>query len=140
MQFLLEIYTPERKAFSEQVDFVSVPTHQGRIGVLARHIPLFTSIVEGEVKIVVGNEEYFLAIGGGFMEVMKEKVIILVSRAMHAHELNEEEIRKAEEAAKEILSKAKEGQERADAQMILRRAILDLNVLRKRRNPPPSVH
>lgn len=134
MQFLLEIYTPERKAFAQQVDLVSVPTSKGRIGVLARHIPLFTSIVEGEVKIVSGNEEYYLAIGGGFMEVMKDKVIILVSRAIRADELNEEEIRKAEQAAKEILAKSKESQERADAQAVLRRAILDMKVLRRKRH------
>ncbi len=133
MQFLLEIYTPERKAFAQDVDLVSVPTSKGRIGVLARHIPLFTSIVEGEVKIVSGNEEYYLAIGGGFMEVMKDKVIILVSRAIRADELNEEEIRKAEQAAKEILAKSKESQERADAQAVLRRAILDMKVLRRKR-------
>jgi hypothetical protein len=50
MKFLLEIITPERKAFSQEVDFVSVPTPQGTAGVLARHMPLFTSITEGEVK------------------------------------------------------------------------------------------
>lgn len=140
MQFLLEIYTPERKAFSESVDLVSVPTATGRIGVLARHAPLFTSIVEGEVKIVTGKEEYFLAIGGGFMQVLKDRVIILVSRAVHSHELNEEEIKKAEQAAKEILSKIEKGQERAGAQSLLRRTILDMKVLRRKRNQAPGIH
>lgn len=140
MQFLLEIYTPERKAFSEQVDLVSAPTASGRVGILARHQPLFTSIIEGEVKIVSGQSEYYLAIGGGFMQVMKDKVIILVSRAVHANELNEEEIKKAEKNAKEIIAKVAEGKELADAQSLLRRAILDMKVLRRRRNQSTSIH
>jgi F-type H+-transporting ATPase subunit epsilon len=140
MQFLLEIYTPERKAFSEQVDSITVPTMSGRIGVFARHEPLFTAIVEGEVKIISGGEEYFLAIGGGFMQVLQDKVIVLVSRAVHATELNEEEIKKAELAAKELLAKVEKGQERANAQMLLRRTFLDMKVLRRKRNQPTSIH
>lgn len=136
MKFLLEIITPERKAFSQEVDLVSVPTPDGVIGVLARHMPLFTSITEGEVKIVNGNQEYFLAIGGGFMQVLKDKVIILVSRAVHADELNEEEIKKAEREAKEIFAKAQQSTERKEAQAILRRALLDFKVLHHRKRNP----
>jgi F-type H+-transporting ATPase subunit epsilon len=136
MKFLLEIITPERKAFTEEVDMVTAPTLTGTIGVLARHVPLFTSIVEGEVKIVKDNREYYLAIGGGFMQVTKEKVTILVSRALHADELNEAEIAKAEAAAKEILAKAEKGSERSAAQALLRRSVLELKVLRHRRTNP----
>lgn len=133
MKFLLEIITPERKAFTEEVDMVTAPTLTGTIGILARHVPLFTSIVEGEVKIVKDNHEYYLAIGGGFMQVTKQKVTILVSRALHADELNEAEIAKAEAAAKEILAKAEKGSERSSAQALLRRSVLELKVLRHRR-------
>lgn len=140
MKFLLEIITPERKAFSEEVDMVTVPTLDGRIGVLARHMPLFTTIIEGEVKIVSENREYYLAIGGGFMQVMRDKVIILVSRAFHADELNEEEIEKAEKEAKETLAKAQEKAERAGAQALLRRSILEMKVLRHRRDRPPTIN
>lgn len=140
MKFLLEIITPERKAFTEEVDRVMAPTPNGTIGVLARHVPLFTSLVEGEVKIVNGENEYYLAIGGGFMQVTKQKVIILVSRAVHADELNEEEIKKAEIAAKEILKNAAKSDERAGAQSLLRRSLLEMKVLRHRRNRPSSIH
>jgi F-type H+-transporting ATPase subunit epsilon len=132
MKFLLEIITPERKAFSEEVDMVTAPTLTGTIGVLARHVPLFTSIIEGEVKITQNNREYYLAIGGGFMQVTKEKVTILVTRALHADELNEEEIEKAEKEASEMLARAEKGAERAAAQTILRRSILEMKVLRHR--------
>lgn len=132
-KFLLEIITPERQAFSEEVEFVGVPTRDGRIGVLAHHAPIFTEIVEGEIKISIGNKEYFLAIGGGFMDVRKNKVSILVSQAVHADELNEAAINKAKEAAREVLAKAKQGAERAAAQAVLRRSLLELRVAGRRR-------
>jgi F-type H+-transporting ATPase subunit epsilon len=136
MKFLLEIITPERKAFSESVDMVTVPTPLGTTGVLANHMQLFTSLTEGEVKIVTDKKEVFLAIGGGFMQVTRDKVIVLVSRAVHAHELNEEEIQKAEKEAKQILAKAAKGDERAAALSVLRRSVLEMKVLRRRRRTP----
>lgn len=138
-KFLLEIITPERSAFAEEVDSVYVPTPDGRIGVLAHHAALFTQLSEGEVKIVSGNKEYYLAIGGGFMDVGHNKASILVSRAAHADELNETEIRKAEESARLVLSQVKVGSERATAQAMLRRSFLELKVLRHRRSERTGV-
>ncbi len=134
MKILLEIITPERLAFSREVDRISAPTPDGTIGILPRHVPLFTSLAEGEVKITDGNDQYFLAIGGGFMQVTKKKVSILVSRAFHADELNEAETRKAYDAAKDLIAKQVKGIEMSDAQAILRRSIMELKVLRHRRS------
>ena len=60
--FKLEIITPQRNAFAEDVDSIVVPTVNGHIGVLANHEPLFSALVEGEIKITAGSKEYFLAI------------------------------------------------------------------------------
>ena len=89
MDFLLEIVTPERTAYTDKVRDVIVPTPNGTIGVLPKHVGLFTVLGEGEIKISTGTKELFLAIGGGFMEVSHQKVSILVSRAVHADELHE---------------------------------------------------
>lgn len=137
--FLLEIISPQRKVFSENVTSVVVPTINGSVGVLALHTPLFSALTEGEIKISSGNKEYFLAIGEGFMEVTKSGVLILVSRAFHAHELNEAEIKKAQAAAKEVLSHQVHGTERAAAQAILRRSLLEMKVLRRRHTSPYPV-
>lgn len=132
MQFLLEIITPQRRAFSETVDAVSVPSSMGTLGVLAHHEPLFCSLVEGEIKITSGSKEFFLAIGGGFMEISEGKVSILVSRAVHADELNEAELKKATEDAKKAIERAGKGEELSSAQAMLRRSILELKVLQRR--------
>ncbi len=134
--FHLDIITPQRKVFSEEISSVVVPTVNGHIGVLAHHEPLFSALTEGEIKVSMGAKEYFLAIGEGFMEVTKTGVSILVTRAFHAHELNEAEIKKAQTAAREALSKPTPGIDRAAAQAILRRSILELKVLRKRHTSP----
>ncbi len=72
------------------------------------------------------------------MEVTSKGVSILVSRAVHADELNEAEIKKAHELAKDVLKNKGKGQERADAQALLKRSILELKVIgrTKRRQSP----
>lgn len=134
MKFLLEIITPERQVFSEEVDMVIVPTTSGAIGVLAHHQPLFSSLSEGEIKITSGTKEMFLAIGGGFMEVAPGKVSVLVSRAYHADELNEAEIKKAQAAAQDAIRNRAKGMELSQAQAMLRRSLMELKVLHRRRS------
>lgn len=134
MKFVLDIITPQRKAFSEDVDAVSVPTPNGTIEVLAHHAALFTSLAEGELKIVVGTKQYFLAIGGGFMEVRpKGTVTILVSRAVHADEVNEAEIKKAMDSAKTLIARKVTGQELSSALASLRRSVLELKVAKRKK-------
>ena len=111
MNFLLDIVTPDRTAYTDTVSAVSVPTPNGTIGVLPKHVGLFTVLGEGEIKISTGSKDIFLAIGGGFMEVTREKVSILVSRAVHADELNEKAILEAQAAAREIVTSNVKGEE-----------------------------
>ncbi len=137
MKFLLEIITPQRKAFSEEVDSVSVPTPNGTIEVLAKHEALFTSLADGELKIGSGGKQYYLAIGGGFMEVRPHSTVtILVSRAVHADEVNEAEIKKAMESAKTLIARKVTGDELASAVATLRRSILELKVAKRRKTHP----
>ncbi len=129
----LDIVTPERSAYSEDVHFVSVPTPRGAIGILPKHTDLLSMLVEGEIKIEANGKETYLAIGGGFMEVTKNHILILVSRAYHADELNETEIKKAHMSAKESLSKKGKAADYAAAQAILRRSTIELHMLRRRK-------
>lgn len=131
--FHLEIITPERLAYQDEVEMVTAPTALGIIGILAHHVPLFSRLLEGEVKVTKGDNEYFLAIGGGFLEVTRERVSILVSRAIHAAELNEAEISKAQERAQQALTQGVKGDELKEAQALLRRSLLEMKVLRRRR-------
>jgi F-type H+-transporting ATPase subunit epsilon len=130
--FLLEIITPDKLAYTDTVNMVTVPSATGEIGVLAHHVPLFSRLVEGEVKITKGTEEFFLAIGGGYLEVTKDRISILVSRAVHAKELNEAEILKAQQKAKDDIKSGVKGDQLREAQTLMRRTLLDMKLLKRR--------
>lgn len=129
--FHLEIITPQRSVYNDKIEGVSVPTGDGTIQILANHEPLFTLLTQGEIKIFKEKKEYFLAIGGGFLEVFENKVEILVTKAMHADELNEAEIKKAHEMAKELLKQKPQGQDYLNAQVLLRQTLVELKTLRR---------
>lgn len=131
--FQLEIITPERIAFTDEVEMMTVPSASGVIGVLPHHVPLFARLVEGEVKITKKGEESFLAIGGGFLEVTPAKVVILVTAAMHAHEINEQEVLQAKKRAEEALKTKPTGVEYIRAAALFRQAEIALKVFKKRK-------
>lgn len=130
----LSIVTPQREAYRQDVNMVSVPTVNGTVGILPKHIPLVSVLVEGEIKITAGGKDTFLAIGGGFMQVTKKEIVILVSRAVHADELNETEIHKAQATAQQAIKQKGSADERAQANAILRRSFVELKVLRHRKH------
>lgn len=144
MTFHIDIITPDRQVYAQDVEEVTVPTINGTIGVLPHHMRLFSALTEGEVKVTKDNAHYFFAIGGGFMDVTRDKVSILVSRAYHADELNETDIRRAQEAAKVVLSKREKNEEYHQAQAIFQRSVLQLKVLRRKhtsaRSGSPGFH
>ena len=131
--FLLEIITPERIAFSDSVEMLTVPSSTGQIGILPRHIPLFTRLVEGELKILRKNEELYLAIGGGFLEVTHDKAVVLVTEAYNASEINEKEISEARKKAEEVLKSKPTGEALISAQTLFRRSVIALKLLKRKR-------
>ena len=131
-QFLLEIITPERIAYQDQIDMVVAPAVGGNVGILPHHTPLFTQLGIGELKITKGSEDYYLAIGGGYLEVTPEKTVILVTKAVHADEINEEDVLQAKKAAEEAIRNKPEGEAMEDAKALLRSSLVDLRVLKRK--------
>ncbi len=69
MPLRLEITTPEAKAYSEDVDMVTLPGSEGDLGVYPKHIPLLTTLKPGELRVLKDGQEKFLAVGEGFVEI-----------------------------------------------------------------------
>jgi F-type H+-transporting ATPase subunit epsilon len=137
----LEIVTQERRVYSaDDVEMVIAPGTEGEMGVLPHHAPLMTSLEVGvmRVKHTSGGEE-LVAIHGGFMEVLPDKVTVLADAAEHAEEIDvaraEESRRRAEETMKQHRDN-KLDYEHADA--ALRRSLVRLKVGggRRRRELP----
>ncbi len=131
--FLLEIISPERIAYSDNVDMVIAPSASGVVGILHGHVPFFTRLVEGEVKITKNGEDSYLAIGGGFLEVTPSKSIILVTSVYHAEEINEQEVIEAKKRAEEALASKPTGIALVEAQSLFRRSIIAMKVMRRKR-------
>ena len=80
----LEILTPERKLFSGNVYGIQLPGISGSFEVLEKHAPLVSALGAGNVKVLndkSGNNNTINKINGGFMEVINNRVVVLVEGA-----------------------------------------------------------
>src|SRR5215210_2980007 len=93
----LEIVTPEAVTYSENVDMVTLPGVEGEMGIYPMHVPIMTQLVSGEVAVRKDGQEYFLAVGEGFVEITGDRIAILTDMAIKAADIDEA---KAEEARK----------------------------------------
>src|SRR5918999_4765791 len=138
MPILLEIVTPERQVFSEQVDSVVCPGVEGELGVLPHHAPLLTTLGVGELRIRRGGEEEFFAIAGGFLQVRPDRVVVMAETADMASEID---LQKAEEARREAERALEAGfvepADMARARAALQRALLRIRVSERRRREGP---
>ena len=103
-----EIVTPERVVLRREVLQISVPTTTGEITILPDHIPLVSILQPGVIEIVLEDKvKEIMSVSGGFIEVMKDKVVILADTAEKAAELDEERIRLAHQRAEDLKKNAK---------------------------------
>ena len=98
-----EIATPERVLMKEDILSVSVPTTSGEVTILPDHIPLISILKSGVLEIHLLNGDISLmSVSGGFLEVLKNKIVILADTAEKAEELDEQRIKDAREKAEEM--------------------------------------
>ena len=67
----LQLTTPERKVFEDEVDQITLPTKDGEITVLPHHIPLVSILVPGMATIIKDGVESYLAVSGGFIAALR---------------------------------------------------------------------
>lgn len=138
-----EVVTAERVLFSGEVDLVLAPGVEGQLGILPHHAPLITALLPGELILRRGDEEIVFAVGGGFLEVVRNKVTILADSAERAEEIDVERALAAKARAEALLSQRRaEDVEHARAEAALRRAMARLRVAEqaKRRRGRPHPH
>ena len=126
----LQIVTPNRLIVQEQVDEVQVPGSEGYFGVLPGHTPLLATLAVGELWFRKGQEKTYLAIAGGFAEVLPDRVTILAQLAERAEDIDVERAEGARRRAEERLTQ-KADADRIDfdrARAALARALTRLQV------------
>lgn len=123
----LEIVTPERKVFEEDIDMVVVEGVEGQLGILPNHIPLLTALKIGPLRIKKDGKEDEIAVGGGFMEVTKNKVIILAETAELPEDIDVERAEEARRRAENYLLHRDE-HDQVRAELALQRALNRIKV------------
>jgi len=74
----LEIITPDKKIFEDEVSSVVLPGIDGSFGILKQHAPMISALKKGKVKVVdKSSTRHQFEINGGVVEVLNNKVIVL---------------------------------------------------------------
>src|SRR6185503_1992970 len=129
----LEIVTPDAKVFSEDVEMVTLPGVEGEMGSYPNHVPLLTQIVAGEIIARKGGQDFFLAIGEGFVEVTGDHVAILADMAIRAENIDEAKAEEAKRRAEARLAEKLGDEETAAVQAALMHSTAHLKVNRRGR-------
>jgi len=127
----LEIVTPEKMVFSEDVDVILAWGVGGQLGILPHHAPLMTMLQPGDLVIRKGGQEEALTLSGGFLEVRPDKVVILADACERAEEIDEARAAEAKRRAQEALRTAVTQVEAAAAEAALRRSLARLRAVEK---------
>ena len=127
----LEIVTPEAKVYSEDVEMVTVPGVEGEMGIFPMHVPLMTQLVAGELTARNGGQDFFLAVGDGFVEITGEKVSILTDMAIQAENIDEAKAEEARRRAEARLAEKIDDEEAARVHAALANSTAQLKVKRR---------
>jgi len=138
MPLHLEIVTPERLAYEDDVDSVQLPGSEGELGILPHHAPLLATLGAGELRIRKGGQEETFAVFGGFVQVRPDKVIVMAETADLSSEIDLEKAREARrEAERALESGFHEGADLAVARAALQQALLRIRVAERRHREGP---
>ena len=128
----LQIVTPDGTVYSEDVEMVTLDAVVGQIGILPNHTPLMTQMVPGEMIVLKGGREEFLAVGGGLVEVTGKGVSILTDMAIAADKIDEAKVEEARQRAAARLSDKISDEEVASVNASLARSLAQLRVKKRR--------
>jgi F-type H+-transporting ATPase subunit epsilon len=132
----VDIVTAERRVLSTEADMVIAPATDGVIGILPKHAPILTGLNPGVMVLKRDGEEEELVVSGGFLQVSRDRVLVLADTAERAEEVDEERAAEARERAEAALRDARlqpGGLQAEAARAALRHSLAQLNVASRRR-------
>ena len=103
MPLHLEIVTGEREVFRGDVDMINAPGGDGDMGILPKHAPVLSTLKPGVLRVKIGNDTQEFAIGGGFIDIYADRVIVLADSAERADEIDTARAQAARLRAEEML-------------------------------------
>ncbi len=124
----IEIVTPEKLIYKDEVNEVIVPTVQGEIAILPQHINLLSQINPGELIVKKGSVQQHIAITGGFLQIEDNKVSILADHAIKAQDIEVAQAQEAKKRAERLMQEKTTDNELRIAEAEMLKAILELKV------------
>ncbi len=130
--FLLEVVTPDRLVIHEQdVDEVSAPGYEGYFTALPEHTPYLVLLGEGILSYRKGTTWRYMAVMGGFVEVLPDKVMVLAEKSEKSEEIDlqraKEALERAQKRLKDTTTTSTDEVDFERAQAALHRALIRLN-------------
>src|SRR5580765_5745747 len=131
----VDVVSAEASIFSGEAKFVALPGEMGELGIYPRHTPLITRIKPGAVRIVRADndEEEFVFVAGGILEVQPNTVTVLADTAIRGHDLDEAKANEAKRLAEESLASRDSKMDLARAQAELAEAVAQMAAIQKLR-------
>lgn len=128
----LRVITPSRVLVDEEVDEVTAPGALGQFGVLPNHAAFFSQLEAGELSYKQGSTREYMAIGGGYAEVLDDVMTVLADSAELAGEIDAERALRAKDKAEGMLKELdRDDKGFAVAEAALHRALVRLQVAAK---------
>jgi F-type H+-transporting ATPase subunit epsilon len=109
--FQFDLVSPEKLAFTGEVDQVDVPGVEGDFGVLAGHAPVVAAVRPGILTITTGGAHHKVIVLGGLAEVSEKGLTVLadvatsmqdIDRTQFADTISEMEEKLAEKEGSEL--------------------------------------
>ena len=129
----LEFVTPDRAIVHQDVDEVEIPGEEGYFGVLPGHAPLLAALKPGEFWYRVGAEKHYAFLGGGFAEVLPDRVSILAMVAERAEDIDRERAEASRRRAEERMAKPLPDVDFERARIALMKSMIRLQVASRAR-------
>jgi F-type H+-transporting ATPase subunit epsilon len=131
----VRVVSVEASLYEGDADFVLATGADGELGILPNHAPLLATLKPGPLRIDSEGKSEVIFVGGGFLEVLPERVTVLADVAERAEEISEERAEASRKAIQERLSEAREltPGERLDMEAALAMAEARLRMARMRR-------
>lgn len=128
----LEIITPEKPIFKDQIEAVTIPGTLGSFQILKDHAPLISSFEVGVIKVKKGSAESYYTTAGGTVEVNQNKVLVLADSIEKVSDIDVDRAEQSKKRAEERLLKSQaENIDEARARAALNRALNRLNAVKK---------
>jgi len=134
----LEIVTPERLLVREEVAAVQVPAASGYLGILPGHAPLLAELGTGFLNYEAGGKRWYLAVHGGYLEILDNRVRLLATGGERAEEIDVERARAAMKRAQEQVFNASLGVDPAAALNAMARAQARLDAAAQKQTAAPA--